>query len=179
MERLSLLYASALYDLAVERNAVQEFHDNAVLLRASLQDEECIELLLHPHISTANKHEFFRKSFAGNIHADMLNFLCLTADKNREAFILNALFLLIDIIKRNNNIVTAIVKSATPLDENQAGELRTQLSKSLSKTVELSMKVDPSIIGGPYILVDGYYIDWTVRRRLRDLTDHMKEGCSA
>jgi len=179
MERLSLLYASALYDLAVERNAVQEFRDQAEFLRSFLQDEACVELLLHPHISTANKHEFFKKSFAEHIHADLLNFLCLTADKNREAFILTALSMLIETIERNNNIVTAIVKSATPLDDEQAVELRTLLSESLNKTIVLSLKVDPSIIGGPYILVDGYYIDWTVKRRLRDLTDYMKEGCSA
>jgi F0F1-type ATP synthase delta subunit len=57
--------------------------------------------------------------------------------------------------------------------------MKTVLSKKLNKDVDLSLKIDPTIIGGPYILVDGYYLDWTVKTRLRDLTVYMKEGCSA
>jgi len=177
--RLSLIYASALFDLALEQNAVQDFHDQAVFLRDSLKDPECIELLLHPHISTAVKHEFFKKSFAEYLHVDLLNFLYLAADKNREAFIMRSLTMLIELIERHNNIVTARVKSATPLDEEQAAELKTLLSEMLSKTVVLSMEVNPSVIGGPYIYADGYYIDWTLKKRFRELKVHMKEGCSA
>ena len=179
MERLSLLYAQALFDLAMEHGAVQEFLDQAVLLRDSLKEDECMRLLVHPHINAAEKHEIFKKAFAGHVHRDILGFLFLAADKNREVFIVPALTALIETIERHNNKVTAKVKSATPLDESQATELRALLSEKLSKTVELSLKVDPSIIGGPYIFVDGYYIDWTVKKRLRDLTIHTKEGCSA
>ena len=179
MERLSYLYASALFDLAVEHNAVQDFHDQAEFLHATLRDDKCVELLLHPHISTSVKQEFFKTSFAGYIHVDLLNFLFLTADKNREAFILPALEALIESIDRYNNKVTARVRAAVPLDDDQAGELSTLLKEMLNKTVVLSVEVDPSIIGGPYIFVDGYYIDWTLKKRMRDLTVHMKEGCSA
>ena len=179
MERLSLLYASALFDIAVEQKAVQEFYDQAILIRDSLQDAECVELLLHPHISTASKHEFFRKSFAEHIHADLLNFLFLASEKNREAVILSALSALVELIERHNNIVTAKVKTAVQLEDGQAGELIETLSKTLNKKVVLSQVIDSSVIGGPYVFVDGYYIDWTVKKRIRDLTVHMKEGCSA
>ena len=179
MERLSVIYASALFDLAKQHDAVDEFLNQAIFLRDSLSDADCQRMLDHPQISAAEKQNIFKKAFAGKIHDDLLGFLYLVADKNREAQLLPALTALIGIIERYNRKVTAKVLSAAPYDENQAESLREILSKKLDKFVELDLKVDPSVIGGPYIFVDGYYIDWTVKKRLRDLTIHMKEGCSA
>ena len=175
MERLSILYASALFDLALRQNAVDEFLSQAVLLRDSLQDEECKRFMDHPQISAAEKRDFFNKGFSEQIHEDMLGFLCLVVDKNRVKYLLPALTTLIDMIERHNGKVTAKVLSAAPYDESQAETLRLMLSKKLSKHVELDLKVDPTVIGGPYIYVDGYYIDWTVRKRLRDMTVSLKE----
>ena len=179
MERLSVIYATALFDLALQHDAVDVFLSQAIFLRDSLNDDECQRVLNHPQISAAEKHDIFEKTFAGQIHDDLLGFLYLVADKNREAQLIPALTALIGIIERHNRKVTARVLSAAPYDKNQAESLREILSKKLDKFVELDMKVDPSVIGGPYIFVDGYYIDWTVKKRLRDLTIHMKEGCSA
>jgi len=179
MERLSVIYASALFDIALDLNAVDEFYSQAVFLRDALGDDEFQHVLVHPQIPASEKQEIFRKAFEGKIHEDLLGFLYLTADKNREAFLLPALEGLIGFIERHNKIVTARVLSAAPYDGNQAEALREMLSKKLGKTIELELKVDPKLIGGPYIFVDGYYIDWTVKKRLRDLTIYMKEGCSA
>jgi F-type H+-transporting ATPase subunit delta len=179
MERLSNLYASALFELAMERGAVNEFLDQAITLRDTLKDAECIRVLVHPHITAAEKQEFFTKAFAGHIHEDLLGFLFLVTEKNREIFLIPALTALIGLIERYNNKVTAKVFFASAPEEGHLAEMKELLSRKLKKTVEISLKVDPSVIGGPYIYVDGYYIDWTVKTRLRDLTIHMKEGCSA
>ena len=179
MERLSVLYASALFDLALESGAVDEFLDQAAFIRESLKGEDCRKILVHPHILASEKHEFFRKIFESRVRDDLLGFLFLAADKNREAFLLPALDALIDMIERHNNKITARVLSAVPYDASQAEALKELLSNKLRKQVELSIKVDPSLLGGPYIYADGYYIDWTIKKRLRDLTVHMKEGCSA
>jgi len=179
MERLSTVYASALFDLAVKHDAVDEFLGQAVFLRDSLSDADYQRVLDHPQISAAEKHALFTKAYQGHVHEALLGFLYLVADKNREAYLVPALNELIGIIERHNGKVTAKVLSAAPYDEKQAESLRSMLSVKLDKQVELDLKVDPAVIGGPYIYVDGYYIDWTVKKRLRDLTVSLKEGCSA
>jgi len=179
MERLSVLYASALFELALQRGLTDDFMDQATFIRDTLQDAQCQRILQHPHIPTAEKQDFFKKLFSRRVHADLLGFLCLAAEKNREAFLLPALTALIDIIKRHKGKVSAIVYFAAAIDEEQLAIMTEVLSKKLKKSVDVSLKVDTSVIGGPYILVDGYYLDWTVKKRLRDLTVHMKEGCSA
>ncbi|MCL2627366.1 MAG: ATP synthase F1 subunit delta [Oscillospiraceae bacterium] len=178
MERLSILYASALYDLAVKKDATKVFLEQAIMIRDSLSDGDCQKVLAHPQISAAQKHEFFSTAFSGKIHEDLLGFLFLVADKNREAYLLSALAALIDMIEQSMNIVTARVLSAAEYDDNKADTLKKMLSKKLNKDVRLLLSVDPSVIGGPYIYADGYYIDWTVKKKLRDLAANMKEGCT-
>jgi len=175
MEKLSTLYASALFDLAVEHGYINDLRGQVLLLLDALGGVESRHVLAHPHIPASEKQELFRKAFAGHIHDDLLSFLCLVAEKNREAFLLPALKALLDKINYYNGIVTAKVFSAVEYDEAQKKKLRELLSKKLDKNVKLSLKIDPSVIGGPYIFVDGYYLDWTVKKRLHNLTAYMKE----
>ena len=179
MERLSILYASALFDIASDNNSLSDFMKQASMVVELFEDKECMRVLVHPHISASEKRDFFNRAFEGHIHESLLGFLHLTADKNREAFLIPALKALIGMIERHEGKVTAEVISAVAYEDTQIAALKDMLSRKLSKDVRISMKVDASIIGGPYIFVDGYYLDWTVKKRLRDLTVHMKEGCSA
>lgn len=179
MERLSILYAIALFDIAVEQNAVDAFHREAMLIRDSLQDAEVKNVLLHPQISVKEKHELFKKAYSGKINEALLGFLYLAAEKNREAYVIPALDQLIENIDRHNNKIKADVLTAAEYDKKQIQELKAILSEKLGKQVEIDLRVDPSVIGGPFIYADGYYIDWTVKKRLRDMTRSMKEGCNA
>jgi F-type H+-transporting ATPase subunit delta len=179
MERLNVLYASALFDLAVQKGLADEFLNQATLIRDSLQDAECQRVLVHPHVPAAAKQEFFTKVFTGHINKDLFGFLFLVTEKNREAFLLPALSALIGLIERYKGKVESKVYFASAIGEAQLEKMKKVLSKRLNKSVDITLKVDPTVIGGPYIFVDGYYIDWTVKTRLRDLTAYMKEGCGA
>jgi F-type H+-transporting ATPase subunit delta len=178
MEKLTALYASALFDLAIERGDIDESLDQSTFLLDTLSDSEIKHMLLHPHISKADKQKLLTGVLTGHIHDDLLGFLNLAIEKNRQSYIFSALKAYIGLIKKHKNIVLAKVISATELDPDQATELRDSLSEKLGKTVTLEVKVDPSVVAGPYIYVDGYYLDWTFKTRLRDLVVQMKEGCN-
>ena len=179
MDRLSTLYASALFDLTVRRGMIDESLAQASFLRDVLQDGDALRVLLHPHIPRAEKSKFLTDSLKGQVHDDLLGLLYLAVDKNREKHILPALVAFISLIEKRKKIVTAKVISASELDSTQAANLEKALSAKLNKKVRLSVKVDSSMVAGPYIFADGYYLDWTVKKRLSDLTVHMKEGCTA
>ena len=179
MERLNALYASALFELALERDNIDESISEAVFLRDVLKDTDIMRILLHPQIPRNEKHKLITDAFAGNIREDLLSFLNLAIEKNRQAFIISILDVYIEMIEKHNNIVTAKVISAIELDDKQTTELRDILSEKLHKDVRLSVNVDPSVVAGPYIYVDGYYLDWTFKTHLRELTVYMKEGCTA
>jgi len=68
----------------------------------------------------------------------------------------------------------AQVVSAAELAKSQITALETALSKMLGKAVTVSARVDPSLIGGLSIQVDGFFIDRTVKRQLKDLRENIK-----
>jgi len=176
MERLSILYASALFSLAIEQGSVDEFEEQAIFIRDALLDGDCLRIIIHPHVAEAEKREFLNNAFAAHINRYMLGFLFLVIEKNRETYLMPALAALIGKIRHYKGKVTANASFATQPDEKQVAEVVGILSSKLDKTVEVSVKVDPSLIGGPFIFVDGYYMDWTVRTRLNELTYNIKES---
>jgi F-type H+-transporting ATPase subunit delta len=94
--------------------------------------------------------------------------------KNREAFLLPALTKLVDMIKTHKRQTTARIVSAVPLTDAQATQLTALLAKKLGKQVDITVLVDPSVIAGISIQVDGYFLDRTVRSMLKDMKENLK-----
>ena len=176
MAKLGALYAAALYDLAFENGATAEFLEQAVFMRDILLDAEFMRILTHPKITAFEKHEFLRSALSGHVREEILGLLRLAVDKRREAFLVPAFNALISLIERLMKKTTAEVVSAEALDSEQTDSLKNLLSKKLDKSVELSHKLDPSVIGGPYVYVDGFYIDMTIKGRLRGFTDFIRDN---
>ena len=179
MAELSALYADALFKLAVEGGTVDGVYGQAVLLREMLRDADCRKILTHPHIPDGEKRSFFESAFGGGMDKNLFSLLLLSIAKNRETHFIAALKELVLLIDKYNKKATANVVTAVELDGEQVAELRELLSGKLGKHVDVSVKVDPSVIGGPFIYVDGYYMDMTIKKKLQDMAAEMKVGCGA
>ena len=178
MERLNYLYASALFDLALDGEDIDSCLSEALFLRDVLQDTDILPILLNPKIPRNEKQKLLTEVLSGKVHENLLGFLNLTIEKNRQAYIISSLNAYIELIEKHKRIVTAKVITAIDLDTGQTKELEEILSQKLNKQVRLKVSIDPTVVAGPYIYVDGYYLDWTFKTRLRELTVHMKEGCT-
>ena len=179
MAKLDALYATSVFELALGSGQVDKIADHTELMLGALEDSDCKKILLHPHISNAEKIEFFNGVFKGKLHEYLFGLLHVAIAKNREAFMIPALKALVGLISRHQKKTTAIVLTATKLQKKQIDEIKKVLSKRLDKSVEVTVDVDETLIGGPFIRVDGYYIDQTVKKRLHDMAARMKEGCNA
>jgi F-type H+-transporting ATPase subunit delta len=179
MAKLSNNYAAALFALIMEMGNPEEVLPQAVVLRDTLSDADCRRVLVHPHIPAEEKRGFFLGAFSGKLDDYLLAFISLVIDKNRETFAVPTLNTLIGLIKDNLRITTAKVAAASGLSAKQVGELKKLLEKKLDKKVEFDLKIEPAVIGGAHIQADGFFIDRTVKRRLFELTNEMKERCGA
>jgi len=176
MAQLSSRYAAALFELSLERGLLNEYVEQAMMLRDLLSGEQCQQIITHPRINAKQKRSFFSTAFSGHVNDDFLGFLNLAVDKNREMFIVPVLTEFISLGNEHNRKATAYVVTAVPLKDKQASALVALLSKKLEKQVEIKQKVNPDIIGGLYVQVDGFYIDRTVKARLRDLKNDLYEN---
>ena len=73
-----------------------------------------------------------------------------------------------DEVAARRNRTLAEVRTATPLDDAQAGSLRSALSAKYGKEVHLNTIIDPSVVGGLKVTIGDDVIDGTIAGRLED-----------
>ena len=61
------------------------------------------------------------------------------------------------------------VTSAVPLDKSTVGSIGKRIGEQTKRTVELSSKVDPDILGGIVLRVGNVILDASIRNRLEQL----------
>ncbi|MCL2577475.1 MAG: ATP synthase F1 subunit delta [Defluviitaleaceae bacterium] len=174
MANLGIRYATALFDISQESGLLDDYFEQAQFVRDHIQCDDVQNILKHPRITSDEKFAFLQKTFGEHIHQDLLGFMRLVIFKNREAFLLPALNKLVEMIKTHKRQTTAKVVSAVPLTDAQAAQLTALLVKKLNKKVDVTVLVDPSVIAGISIHVDGYFLDRTVRTMLKDMKENLK-----
>ena len=176
MAKLKARYANALFELSVENDTLKTDLEQAILIRDTLKNTDLERFLVHPHVPDAAKQQLFQNAFSEKISNQLMGFLYLMVRKNREALIVPALTEYIDRIKRRLGRIEAKVVSAKALTAEQIKSIRTILAQKIERQVELEASVDPDLIGGFYILVDGWIFDRTVRSGLDMMREHLKRG---
>lgn len=78
--------------------------------------------------------------------------------------------------ERRAGIVQAAVTSATPLTDAEVAALRERLAGMTGGRVELSVSVDPAILGGVTVRLGDRLIDGSVRGRLERLRTRLASG---
>jgi len=68
------------------------------------------------------------------------------------------------------------VLSATALEENQRVRLREALARRVGRAVDLSVAVDPSLLGGIVAKVEGLVFDGSLRTQLVQLRAKLMKG---
>lgn len=170
-------YASALFDLAAEQNAVAAVEKDLIGFQALLdQSSDLTRLVMSPVFSSDEQVRalgaVLQKSGIGGLTS---NFLKVVA-RNRR------LFSVPDMIKAYRALaakargeVSAEVASAHPLSAEQLQALRDTVRTSVGKDVALATRVDPGLLGGLVVKVGSRMIDNSLRTKLNSLKTRMKE----
>ena len=77
--------------------------------------------------------------------------------------------------QEDEGISDAVVVSAVALTEEQKKTLLEKLEKLCQKKILLSEKIDPEVLGGLKVEVDGKTLDGTVSGRLKEIRKNVSE----
>jgi F-type H+-transporting ATPase subunit delta len=176
MAKLKEEYTHTLWEHSKAKGTVEEDLKQAIWIREVLKDTEVQEFLIHPHVSDAAKYQLFQDAFSKKISEHLMDFLYLTVQKNSESLILPVLTEYIGYINRHTGKIDAKIVSAKKLSEQQIESIRAALSRKMDAQVQVKAEVDPDVIGGFYILVDGHIFDGTLRSELNLMKDQLKKG---
>jgi F-type H+-transporting ATPase subunit delta len=172
-------YAKALFDVASGEHKLGPWSDALNAAAAVLGDANAKRVLANPELDQARRADFIRAVSVGLKGADVLEtpqgkaLLALLAENDRLA-VLPEIASQFDALKAEaENKVKATLVSATAVDAGVAERVKQALKKRLGREVELTLEVDPSLIGGAIVRAEDMVIDGSVRTRLEQLARAM------
>lgn len=169
-------YASALYDLAYERNALDQVAADLRSLKAMLTESaDFRRFISSPIVSREDQQKGIDAIAQGATMSDLVrNFLGLIA-QNRRLFALGEMAdAYLARLASARGEVTATVHSAKYLSDAQVASLSAALKQAVGKDVAMNIFIDPTILGGLIVKIGSRMVDNSVRTKLQRLQLAMK-----
>lgn len=176
VSELASRYASALFDLADEQQALDQTAQDLALVKALLAESADLRRLIgNPLLARGDQERAMEAVLvAAGVGGLVRNFIGLVA-RNRRLFALPGMIagFLAEIARRRGES-TARVTVARPLTEAQMSALSAAIASSAGNKVKLDVAVDPSLIGGMIVKIGSRMVDSSVRTKLNKLKLAMK-----
>ena len=169
-------YATALFELALERTALDAVEDDLATLQALLDESADLRALVRsPVISRADQAKAMAAIVARAGLTGMVgNFIALLA-RNRRLFALGpAIAAFRAKLAAQRGEVSAEVTSAATLKPHHLAAVKDALRAIVGRDVALETKVDAALIGGLVVRVGSRMIDNSIRTKLQNLELAMK-----
>lgn len=170
-------YAQALFEIAQERNTIDEYEEELNFVVEEIAGSRDLNLAwVNQEMITDEKKNIIKQLFGERVSEIILNSLLVLIDKHRETILED----LVEIYKQfadvSRNIQDAEVLSAVELTDKDFKALEEKLSAMTGKNIRLTVKIDPSIIGGLVVRIGDKVIDGSVLKRLSVMKKHMKDA---
>ncbi|MBO6046203.1 MAG: F0F1 ATP synthase subunit delta [Erysipelotrichaceae bacterium] len=167
-------YAEALYTLAIEENAVDQYLADMKLVESVMEeDPNFVAFFSHVNINNEVKTEIIDKAFAGSISHYVLNFLKLLVQKRRIQNIKDIAKSFIKKCQAFLGIEEGIVYSAFELSEQQKADIEKAIGQKERKTIVLRNIIDPSIVGGVRVQISNRVYDGSVKKKVSMLKEEL------
>ena len=170
-------YATAIFELAKDGKKLKALEGDVNALDAALADSGDFSALINSPIYTRDQQGAAITAIATKMKLSPIvkNTLGLMAS-NRRLFVLPQLVAALrGLIADEKGEVTAEVTSAKALTKAQNDKLAKTLKASVGKDVIIKSSVDASLIGGLIVKVGSKMIDTSIKSKLGNLQNAMKE----
>ena len=169
-------YGSALFELADEEGIETLILDEIRAVRNILKDNPgFMKLLDAPNINLEERIKIIDEAFNGRVHQYICSFLKLMTERRHSSELFDCFFEYEKCYEDKNAIVEAYVTSAVELSDKQKEELTVKLRQKAGKNLVINYLVDPELIGGIKVNMDGVLYEGSIRARLDELRSNLKK----
>ena len=167
-------YAKALYLLAKENTTEEQTYQQLQFLADAIEkDAEIMTFLTSPLVASEKKEKISTEGLNGKFAPETKNFLLLLARKNRIEFIPEIVIAYQSLVDTASGVTRGLVRSATPLTDDEKKRVEDTVSKYTNKKVILSYQEDKSLIGGLVAEVGSYTFDDSLTSHLIRLNEEL------
>lgn len=171
MTQLAKLYGGSLYDL-IAGEPTQLDQTGALLEELDLvvgclrQEPDYLRLLSTPGIPKRERCALLDEAFGGQVHPYLVNFLKILCEKGALRELPACARAYRSRYNQAHGILEVTATAAAALSAENEQALRQKLAAMTGKTIDLAVRVDPTLLGGIRLDLGGVQLDGTVRHRL-------------
>ena len=169
------VYGQSLYQLAKEEGLEDEILQQVkVLAECFDQEPDYLKLLASHDLPKQERLSILDRDFGDKVHGYVLNFMKLLTEKGYISHFSACCKAYVQEYNADKGILAVRVISALALTDAQKDKLASKLTAMTGKTVELTCKVDPAVLGGVRLQFDGRQVDGTVQNSLQEIEKTLK-----
>jgi F-type H+-transporting ATPase subunit delta len=176
MEEIAQVYARSLFEVATERDQLDDVRDQIGQFADALHDSRELQtFFFSPYFSTEEKKQGLGKAV---VDADptVRNFLELLVENHRMPAIFRVRRELDRLWQETHQLLPVQITSAVELDEGVVKRIGDEIGRQTGRTVELTATVDPEVIGGIVLRVGNSILDASIRTRLERLRKQVAQA---
>ena len=169
-------YATALFELARERDTIEEIERDLDSIRELVDGSDDLRRVVRSQTLSRAEQGKALDAVLERLGTNQYvrNFVALLA-RNRRVFLLTDMIAAFQAkLAEHRGEVSAEVTSAVPLKPNHLDAVRDALRTIVGREVTLESRVDPSLIGGLTVRVGSRMLDNSLRTKLQNLELAMK-----
>ena len=164
-------YGYALYLAAKEMDKIQLIRKEAKEVQSILEAEpDFVEFINTPVIPAKDKKAVIDEVFRHKISDELVNLLFVLVDKGRTRHITKIFKSYESKINEVEGFAVGKILSVIPLTNEQLKKFEEETARLLQERIKLENVVDPRLLGGIKIFINGKVIDASLRSRLNSLT---------
>ncbi len=168
-------YAVALFAAAEKRGIVDAVLEDLENLEAIVHapNPRLVRFLSSPQELDEKKYILVETLFRGKATDLFVELIRLLLRKRRILYLLAIAAAYRKQVEEARGIAEAIVTTAVRLPEDLSDGLVEELERMFDKKVKLRPRIDPKIIGGIVVTIEGQIIDRSVRSELEKIRDEL------
>lgn len=170
-------YAKALLDVAIkEADPVQAEKDLATLADLFARHDDLRRSLTNPAVPVQSKRAVLEQLVdRTKVLAPVAKLVLLLANRDRLDLLADLLTAYRERLMDHQQVVRAEVVTAVPLDGGRATELQHTLARLTGRTVRLTTRVDPAVVGGLVARVGSVVYDGSIATQLSRMKERLAD----
>ncbi|MGI8713601.1 MAG: ATP synthase F1 subunit delta [Solirubrobacteraceae bacterium] len=176
MEEIAQVYARALFEVAVEQDSLDEIREQLDAFADALDsNRQLTAFFFSPYFSAAEKKDGLARAVT-EANPAFDNFLQALIERHRMPAIFRIRTEFTVLWDEERRLLPVQITSAVPLDSATVENLGKRIGEQVDRTIEVSAKIDPEIIGGVVLRVGNVILDASIKNRLEQLRKQVAQA---
>jgi len=173
-DSVDMRYALALFSIAKEDKALVKYQTEIKQISILLtNNKELLELLKSEFLDIKKRYAIVDKVF--KIYSKVtVNFIKVLIQNHRISSYKSIFESFNTLVNEENNVLEGIVYSTVKLTDEKIKELEEALKNKNHVNVELTNRIDPSLIGGIKVVISNHIYDYSIQNEINSMRSQLK-----